>query len=140
MIGLDTNILVRYFLDDDPVWSPTVSLLVEKHLSEDWPGYVNIVTLVELVWILRRQPSYDREKLFQLIMGMANSKVLVLEDANIVKAAAQQFRGGQAGFADYLIAERNAASGATETVTLDRKASMKSPFKHLSQIVKGSDP
>lgn len=133
MIGLDTNILVRYLLDDDPHWSPIVTRFVDEELTPGRPGFINPITLVELVWVLRRRPGYDRGKLSELIESLLTSDSVVLGDAPAVARALAAFRGGSAGFADYLIAELNEQAGASPTVTIDRKAGKTFPFTPLSQ-------
>ncbi|OLP52531.1 hypothetical protein BJF92_02865 [Rhizobium rhizosphaerae] len=133
MIGLDTNLLVRYILDDDPHWSPIVTRFLDDNLSPERPGYINPVTLAELVWVLRRQPGYDRARLADVIDGLLVSDSLILGEADAVARALSGFRAGTAGFADHLIAELNQAAGAVRTVTLDRAAAKNPPFVPLSQ-------
>lgn len=133
MIGLDTNMLARYFLDDDPRWSPRVARFFAENLSERRQGYINPITLTELVWVLRRRPEYDRAALAGVIEGILSSTSLVVGEAEAVKRALASFKAGSAGFADYLIAELNEAAGASPTVTLDRQAAKKPPFIPFSQ-------
>jgi predicted nucleic-acid-binding protein len=133
LIGLDTNIIIRYLLDDDPIWSPVVTEFVDSRLTPDRPGYVNVITLVELVWSLRRRPEYDRSRLALVIESLLASDSIVLAEAAAVERALSAFRSGTAGFADYLIAELNEAAGASPTVTIDRKAGKSFPFTPLSQ-------
>ncbi|MGF9563543.1 type II toxin-antitoxin system VapC family toxin [Neorhizobium sp. JUb45] len=131
MIGLDTNMLARYFLDDDPLWSPRIARFFAENLSERRQGYINPITLTELVWVLRRRPEYDRAALAGVIEGILSSTSLVVGEA--IKRALASFKAGSAGFADYLIAELNEAAGASPTVTLDRQAAKKTPFIPFSQ-------
>lgn len=133
MIGLDTNVLARYLLDDDPVWSPIATDFIDSRLTPQRPGYVNAITLIELLWILRRRPDYDRARLANLIENLLGSDSLVLGEAVAVERALSAFKAGKAGFADYLIAELNEAAGASPTVTIDRKAGKTLPFTPLSQ-------
>jgi predicted nucleic-acid-binding protein len=133
LIGLDTNILIRYLLGDDPHWSPIVATFIDTELTAARPGYINPITLVELVWTLRRQPGYDRAKLSQLLEDLLTSDSVVIGEAAAVERALAAFRKGGAGFADYLIAELNEAAGASPTVTIDRKAGKTFPFTPLSQ-------
>lgn len=133
MIGLDTNILARYILDDDPHWSPRVSQFLDTHLSTQRPGYINPITLVELVWVLRRKPGYDRAKLAAIVDGLLSSDALVVGETAAVERALASFKTGSAGFADYLIAELNEAAGASSTVTLDHQAAKNPPFVLFSQ-------
>lgn len=132
MIGVDTNVLVRYFLSDDPKWSPIATAFIDEVLTAERPGYVNPITLVELVWTLRRLPDFDRPKLAYLIENLLLSDTIVLGEADAVRRALAAFQTGSAGFADYLIAELNEAAGASPTVTIDRKAGKTLPFTPLS--------
>ena len=100
MIGLDTNILARYVLDDDPVWSPAVTHFLDTELSADRPGYINPVTLAELVWTLRRRSDYDRARLAILIESLLTSDSLVIGEADAVARPVTRFRAGAAGFSD----------------------------------------
>jgi predicted nucleic-acid-binding protein len=132
MIGIDSNILLRYLLDDDPVWSARATRFVEEELTVEEPGYVNLVTLAEIIWTLRSSPRFDREKLATVIDGLLSFDKLVVAEADAVSRAVQKFRDGGAGLADFLIAELNAAAGASPTVTIDRKASQNAAFKRLT--------
>ena len=133
MIGLDTNILARYLIDDDPRWSPLVARFFDESLSPQKRGYINPITLAELVWVLRRRPEYSRAMLATVIEGLLASERLVVGEAEAVRRALASFKVGSAGFADYLIAELNEAAGASPTVTLDRQAAKTFPFVPFSQ-------
>ncbi len=135
MIGLDSNVLVRYAFDDDSHWSPIVTRFIDTQLSPQRPGYINPITLVELVWTLQREPGYDRSRLADLIESLLASDSVVLGEAEAVERAVAAFRQGGAGFADYLIAELNEAAGASPTVTIDRGAAKRPPFVPLSEKV-----
>ena len=52
MIGLDTNVIVRYVVQDDPRQSAAATRLMEKTLSAENPGFVAVVTLCEVAWVL----------------------------------------------------------------------------------------
>ncbi len=132
MIGLDTNVLARYLLDDDPIWSPIATEFVDSQLSPERPGYINTVTLVELVWTLRRVRKYDRVKLAAVLEGLLASDSLVLGQLDEVVRALASFKQGPAGFSDYLLGELNASAGAAPTVTVDRDASKHTNFTRLS--------
>ena len=132
MIGIDSNVLVRYLLDDDPVWSPIATRFVEEELTTDSPGYVNLVVLAETVWALRRSPLFERSKLAVVIEGLLQFEKFVIEDRDVVARALARFRSNGASFADLLIAELNLAAGVTATVTIDRLAARKPPFTRLT--------
>ncbi len=132
MIGVDTNILARYFLADDPIWSPVAERFLEKDLTVDNPGYVNPLTIAELVWSLRKHPKYNRAGMAEMIEGLLAFERLVIGEAEAVAEALTAFRAGGAGFADHLIATLNRRAGATPTATIDQKAGKQPPFTPLA--------
>lgn len=121
MIGLDTNVLVRYVLQDDPRQSPRASRLIES-LSADEPGFVPVVALVELAWVLGSGYKLSREQLAAVLETLLRSKELVLDRADIVTQALNRFTTGGADFADALIERIAAAAGCEQTMTFDAGA------------------
>lgn len=131
MIGVDTNILARHVLQDDPIWSEAASRFLRDVCSPARPGYVNPVTLAELVWLLRQQPGYDRQKLVALIEALLADENLVVGSRSAVVAALDAFRQGPAGFADCLVAELDAEAGASPTYSIEKKALKHTRFAPL---------
>jgi len=117
MIGLDTNVLVRYIMQDDPKQSPMATRLVES-LTGDQPGFVPLVAVVELV------SSYglNREQLVEALGLLLRSKELVVDRADLVLQAQRRFAKGGADFADCLIERIAQAHGCLETMTFDARA------------------
>lgn len=132
MIGLDTNVLARAILVDDPKWTPVAQRFLVDGLTEDRPGYVNLVTLVELVWTLRRSGGYEKDRLAEVVTGLLAARNIVLERSDLVARALSAFQSAKPGFADCLIAELNIAAGVTHTVTIDGDASKSSHFVPLA--------
>lgn len=132
MIGVDTNILTRFVLDDDPIWSPAAAKFINEALSSENVGFVNVVTLAEFAWTLKKQATVNREGLAIIIESFLQSEKIVLGHADVVQRALTRFRAGNAGFADYLIAELNIASGAQPTMTIDKRAARNETFEQLS--------
>lgn len=132
MIGLDTNVLARAILIDDAAWSPVAQRFLTNDLTPDRPGYINLVTLAELIWTLRKSGGYNRVKLAEVVMGLLAAQNLVVERADLVARALFSFQAGGPGFADCMIAELNSAAGALETVTIDGKAGKISHFVPLT--------
>ena len=121
MIGLDTNVLVRYVMQDDPQQSPRATQLVEA-LSAEEPGFVPVIALVELVWVLSGSYGLDRKQLATVIDTLLRSKELVIDRAELVAQALQRYSSSSADFADALIERIAAAAGCTATVTFDTGA------------------
>jgi predicted nucleic-acid-binding protein len=132
MIGIDTNILTRFILDDDPVWSPAAAKFINETLSAENIGFINIVTLAEFAWTVKKQANVDREGLALIIESFLQSDKIILGHADVVQKALDGFRTGNSGFADYLIAELNVASGAPLTMTIDKRAALNETFEQLA--------
>jgi predicted nucleic-acid-binding protein len=121
VIGLDTNVLVRYVIQDDPRQSARATRLVES-LTPDVPGFVPLVALVELVWVLGGSYGLARLQIAAVLETLLRSKELVIDRADIVAQALQRFASGGADFADALIERTAAAAGCGATMTFDQGA------------------
>jgi predicted nucleic-acid-binding protein len=131
MIGLDTNILVRYLAQDDPIQSPEATELIEQRLSEENPGFVSIVVMVETVWVLDRAYGLADHAIAAAIERALRVDVLVVESEQEVFAAMIALKEGHGSFADALIGAVGARAGCSHTMTFDRKASRLPGFKLL---------
>jgi predicted nucleic-acid-binding protein len=122
MIGLDTNILVRYLTEDDPIQSPKAREIIERRLTEEKPGFVSIVAMVETVWVLERAFGLRRHEIVGAVERMLQTDVLVVEHEQEVFTAMIALKEGQGSFADAVIAALGARVGCSSTLTFDRKA------------------
>ena len=122
MIGLDTNLLVRYFTLDDPVQSAVASDVIERRLTEQEPGFVSVVAMAETVWVLDRAYQLGREALVAVIKRMLQTETLVLEHEPEIFLAMTALRTGQGEFADALIGALSAKAGCARVLTFDRRA------------------
>ena len=121
MIGLDTNVLVRFFLQDDAVQSPKANELLRSFTPSD-PGWVGVATILELVWVLGSKNRFDRLTIAKTLDRLLLQEEIVVEQAEYVHEAVRLFRRGNADFADCLIASSGRAAGCSRTVTFDRTA------------------
>ena len=121
MIGLDTNVLVRYIMQDDTKQSPLANKLIESLSSEEL-GFVPLVSAVELAWVLSSAYELSRDQMVAAFEGLLRTKELKLERAEIVWKALRSFQRSNIDFAGALIAESAAAVGCTRTMTFDRGA------------------
>src|SRR5271163_4266104 len=119
MIGLDTNVLVRYIMQDDAKQAALATQLVES-LSAQSPGYLPLVAVVELAWVLTSAYDLDRLQFCAALEGLLRSKEFIVERADIVWKALRLFRTANADFADCLISNSAAAAGCETTMTFDR--------------------
>lgn len=120
MIGLDTNVLARYVLEDDPRQSPVAAALVES-LTKHRPGFITHVALVELHWLLHRVYRVPRDQCLKVLHRLVEMRELEFEDGESVVRALALAEDG-ADFADALIAASGELFGVREFVTFDRDA------------------
>src|ERR1035438_5792744 len=108
MTGIDTNILVRFFTQDDPIQSKHADEFLQS-LTPENPGFVSLVSLAELVWVLRRRYGLTKSQLIQGLRHLLDSPEIVLEGQAAVAQALQRFANVKSDFADCLI-ERSGRS------------------------------
>jgi predicted nucleic-acid-binding protein len=121
VIGLDTNILVRFLMVDDPAQSARAARVMET-LSEEEPGFVSVVVLAETVWVLDRFYRQDRATIADVVQELLSSDSLALEHSAAVAWALGATRDQGADFADALIGAIAAEAGCERTLTFDRRA------------------
>lgn len=121
MIGLDTNVLVRYIMQDDVKQSPLAARFIES-CSPESPGFVPLVSVVELFWVMSSAYELDRDQLVAALESLLRTRELRVERAEIVWKALRLFQSGNVDFADCLIARSAAAAGCKRTLTFDRAA------------------
>lgn len=120
MIGLDTNVLVRYIAQDDADQSLRATRLVDS-LDAGRQGFVSVVALVELHWVLRRSYGFSRKDAATVVRRLLDSQELQLQEADAVRRALARLTG-DTDFADALINELGRAAGCGCTATFDRAA------------------
>lgn len=121
MIGLDTNVLVRYIMQDDPKQSPKATALVES-LDGGGSGYITLVSMVELVWVLTASFGLTRAQVSQALDGIIRTKQFKIENAEQIVRAMRVFKLGKSDFADCLIERSANSAGCVKTVTFDVNA------------------
>lgn len=130
MIGLDTNILVRYIAQDDEGQAAIVNELVDS-LSEDEPGFVSLVAIAELSWVLKRTFKPTRDEVAQAVFRLLSGREIVVQDAILVGDALRFYSQLNSEFSDCLISRCSEAAGCTTVVTFDRKAAKSGTMKLL---------
>ena len=125
MIGLDTNVLVRYMAQDEPKQAALATRLIDEELSAAEPGFISLVVLVELCRVLKRLYSASADELLAAVEDLLNTPRFQLDRRDVVAATVQFMKAGQgakAGFVDVLIAQLAAAQGCSRTVSFDTAA------------------
>jgi predicted nucleic-acid-binding protein len=122
MIGLDTNVLVRYMAQDDPIQSKIAADLIERRLTEREPGFISIVAMTETAWVLERVYGLAGAEVARAIERMLQTDLLVVGIEQEIFTATVALREGRGSFADALIAALGARAGCSATVTFDPRA------------------
>ncbi len=91
-------------------------------LSFESPGFLSLIVVAELVWVLAISYRYQKKEIEQVLENLLRSKELVIERADIVSQASRAFVAGRADFADYLIERCAHAAECQYTITFDQKA------------------
>lgn len=130
MIGLDTNVLVRYVTQDEPVQSAKASQLIES-LTATSPGFVSLVTIVELVWVLQSCYQSAKSDVVMVLETLLHTRELTVEHADIIWQALRKFIANKADFADCLIERCAHAAGCEYTATFDLNAAKAAGMKRI---------
>jgi predicted nucleic-acid-binding protein len=122
MIGLDTNILVRYLAQDDSIQSPLATDIIESRLSQETPGFISVVAMVETVWVLDRVYGFADHEIAAALERMLQADTLIVESEQEVFTAAIALKEGAGSFADALIGALGVKAGCARTLTFDKTA------------------
>jgi len=122
MIGLDTNILVRYVTQDDPIQSAKSTAWIEERLTPENPGFVSVIAMTETAWVLERSYGFADQDIAATIERLLQTDVLVIENEQQVFIAMVALKGSEGSFADALIAALGAKAGCSGTLTFDQGA------------------
>ena len=131
MIGLDTNVLVRYIVQDDPEQSHLATEAIEAQCTSESPGRINVIVLCELIWVLSRGYGYDRQLVGSVVRRILSSPELLVEEDEAIWQALKVYEQGTADFSDCLLGLLNRRAGTSTTLTFDRKAAKESFFDLL---------
>ena len=129
MIGLDTNVLVRYLTQDDPVQSAQATAIIECQVTEEQPGFISLIAIVETVWVLDRVYRFPNAEISQAIERILQADTLRVQNEQEVFTAMIALKDGVASFSDALIGALDAWAGCRTTLTFDRKAARLEHFR-----------
>ena len=130
MIGVDTNVILRYMVQDDVIQSAAATRVFEGFEPES-PGFISAVAMIEMVWVL--QSSYDasRQQIQRVVETLLRSRGLVVERSDLFWMALGTYSRGNADFGDCLIERCGHAAGCDYTLTFDRNASSSAGMRLL---------
>jgi|SRR5580698_9740326 predicted nucleic-acid-binding protein len=121
MIGIDTNVLIRFIVRDDEAQTSAAAALIDS-LTPENPGFITLVSIAELYWVLDHSYKSTRDEIYTVFQSLLTSKEIIVEDAAIVHAALHLYSATNADFDDCLIAGCSRAAGCDLVLTFDKKA------------------
>ena len=130
MTGIDTNVLVRYLVKDDPDQARKATQFIRNQCSAEDPGLINRIVLCELVWVLEAAYEYPRRSVVLALENILRTAEFIVEDHQEAWLAFREYETG-ADFADAFIGAMNQRLGCAVTVTFDRKAGRRPGFRVL---------
>jgi predicted nucleic-acid-binding protein len=134
VIGLDTNVLVRYIVRDDPRQAAIATRIVESMCRKNDPGIVPAIVLCELVWVLNRGYGYGRADIVKVLRFILGADDLHVESSDLVWQALNTYEREKADFSDYLIGLMNRHLKAEVTYTFDRLTAGNALFHVLDDV------
>jgi predicted nucleic-acid-binding protein len=123
VIGLDTNILVRFLAQDDVVQSPRATQIIERQLTEEHPGFISLVTMVETVWVLDRIYDLSNAEIAAAVERILQADTLFVQNEQEVFTATIALKTGVAAFADALIGALGEWAGCTANADIRQEGS-----------------
>jgi predicted nucleic-acid-binding protein len=132
MIGLDTNVILRYLLQDDSKQTRQANHIVDRQLSEQVPGFISLVTVLEIVWVLRSLLKQGPFQIASLLEHLLTADSLEVQNEQQVFESVFALKRGTGEFEDALLGALNAWAGCSHTLTFDRKAARLPYFKPIA--------
>ncbi|MCE5294914.1 MAG: type II toxin-antitoxin system VapC family toxin [Chlamydiales bacterium] len=126
MIGLDTNLIVRYLIQDDAAQTKKANLLIENAAENGTPMWISQITLCETIWVLDRGYKLPKQEILHILHELLQTPEIKIENDSITWLALHDYETSKSvGFVDCLIGRQNAYNGCTTTYTLDKQAAKK---------------
>jgi predicted nucleic-acid-binding protein len=132
MMGLDTNVLVRYLTQDDMAQGRRASVLVADTVAKGDRCFIGSVVLCELVWVLRGAYGLDKATVVSVLERILATAQFTIEQRDVVRRALEDYREGKGDFADYLIGHHGLEAGCRATATFDRRLRGSALFQVLA--------
>lgn len=131
MNALDTNVLIRYLTQDDPLQSRKATELIERRFTPEHPGYISLVTMAETVWVLGSVYELTNREIADTVERLLQADSFLIQNEQQVFSAMIALRLGWGSFADALIGALGTWAGCDSTLTFDKKALRLAGFELL---------
>jgi len=122
VIAVDTNILVRYFTQDDSVQAKAVNGLLQKYLGQAQSIFINNIVICELIWVLDKGYKYSKDQIVFVLKSVLSTEEFVFEHHTILRLAVEDYEIKNFDFSDSLIAQLNRHYGYEVTISFDKLA------------------
>jgi predicted nucleic-acid-binding protein len=129
MLGIDTNVLVRFVTRDEAAQAERARRVLGRAATSGERLHVDVIVLCELAWVLRSGYGLPRERICQVLQALLETPELVVEDADLARRALKDYSEGRGGFADAFIAHRNRRAGCDATLTFDERLARAELFR-----------
>jgi predicted nucleic-acid-binding protein len=123
MLGIDTNVLLRFLVQDDPIQSAVATQVIRRRCTKSDPGFVSLVALAETVWVLESVYGLPLAEVAEAVERLLTADTLRIQNGQEVNEAAIAHRSGRVDFADALIGALGRQADCSTTLTFDRRAS-----------------
>jgi predicted nucleic-acid-binding protein len=123
MLGIDTNVLVRFLVRDDAAQFEKARRLIKREVAAERRVFVSQLVLLETEWVLRSRYALPKIEIIAAISGLLDASDVQIEDEPAVEEALFVWKDSAADFADCLIGARNRRLGCRATATFDARAS-----------------
>ena len=122
MIGLDTNVLVRFLVQDDTRQFERARRLIQREAERGEPVMISLLVLLETEWVLRSRYALSKEEIADTISGLPDAAEVRVEAEPVVEQALYLWRDSAAGFADCLVGAHHRSLGCEATASFDARA------------------
>jgi len=122
MLGIDTNVLVRFLVRDDEAQFEKARKLIKREVAAGRRVFVNHLVLMETEWVLRSRYTVPKSQIIEAVSGLLNATNVQFEDEPVIEEALFTWKDSLADFADCLIGAKNRRLGCRTTATFDAKA------------------
>ncbi len=131
MIGLDTNILVRYLTQDDPAQAEKATREIDQGAASGEVFFITNIVMCELVWVLESGYSLDKTEIVSALDKILRTKEFEFEDKDLLWQCLGEYREGSGDFSDHFIGRLGRKAGCSRTLTFDTKLKKSPLFRVL---------
>lgn len=123
MLGIDTNVLVRFLVRDDEAQFEKARKMIKREVAAGRRVFVSQLVLLETEWVLRSRYGLPKIEIIAAISGLLDATDVQFGDESAIEEALFVWKDNAADFADCLIGAQNRRLGCRITATFDAKAS-----------------